>query len=241
MHRVLENFVEQLSASVDAVDLRKTMASVATAFDFPLFAYFTYPSASGDPPRLISNYPPPWTSRYLQERYDNLDPVIQRGLRGWDTFEWGAALGQPNIPKPQQQVLEWAAQFGIRSGLTLSMHDRRDRFAALTFASDETKPLLLRSLTRYEKALQLVAINFHIHVRRKLADDRVVDGVTLTPREFECLQWATRGKSAWEISQLLRISKRTVTFHVENAKAKLGVRTINQAIALLAGSGRAIS
>lgn len=119
------------------------------------------------------------------------------------------------------------------------MHDRRDRFAALTFASDESHPPLLRSLTRYEKALQLVAINFHIHVRRRLADDRVVDGVTLTPREFECLKLAARGKSAWDVSQILGVSKRTVTFHLENAKAKLGVRTINQAILRLAESGRA--
>ncbi|WP_342586961.1 hypothetical protein [Mesorhizobium wenxiniae] len=41
----------------------------------------------------------------------------------------------------------------------MSMHDHRGRFAALTFASNEAHPPLLRSLTRYEKAMQLVAIN----------------------------------------------------------------------------------
>nr|WP_282595043.1 helix-turn-helix domain-containing protein [Mesorhizobium amorphae] len=89
--------------------------------------------------------------------------------------------------------------------------------------------------------MQLVAINFHIHVRRRLADDRVVDGVTLTPREFECLKWTARGKSAWDVSQILGVSKRTVTFPLENAKAKLGVRTVNQAIARLAASAQARS
>ncbi|MER8409226.1 LuxR family transcriptional regulator [Mesorhizobium sp. M1307] len=241
MHRVFENFVEQLSASVDAADLREAMASAAAGFDFPLFAYFTYPSAPGDAPQLISNYPSSWTSRYLQQRYHSLDPVILRGLQGWDTFDWGVDRARHCLPNSQQQILESAAEFGIRGGLTMSMHDHCGRFAALTFASDESRPPLLRSLTRYEKALQLVAINFHIHVRRRLADDRVVDGVTLTPREFECLKWAARGKSAWVISQLLGVSKRTVTFHLENAKAKLGVRTINQAVARLAASGQARS
>ncbi|WP_342634084.1 hypothetical protein [Mesorhizobium tamadayense] len=32
-----------------------------------------------------------------------------------------------------------------------------------------------------------------------------------------------------------------MTFHLENAKAKLGVRTINQAVVRLAASGRARS
>ncbi|MES0063884.1 LuxR family transcriptional regulator [Mesorhizobium sp. M0041] len=233
MHRVFENFVEQLSASVDAADLCEAMASAAAGFDFPLFAYFTYPSASGDAPQLISNYPSSWTSRYLQQRYHSLDPVILRGLQGWDIFDWGVDRARHCLPNSQQQILESAAEFGICGGLTMSMHDHLGRFAALTFASDESRPPLLRSLARYEKALQLVAINF----RRRLADHRVVDGVTLTPREFECLKWAARGKSAWDTSQLLGVSKRTVTFHLENAKAKFGVRTINQAVARMAASG----
>ncbi|WP_319946039.1 helix-turn-helix transcriptional regulator [Mesorhizobium sp. AR07] len=82
--------------------------------------------------------------------------------------------------------------------------------------------------------MQLVAINFHIHVRRRLAGNCVVDGAKT--REFEALRWAARGKSAWDISQILGLSKRTVTFHLENAKAKLGVRTINQAVARMAAS-----
>ncbi|UVC15215.1 LuxR family transcriptional regulator [Mesorhizobium onobrychidis] len=236
MYRVFENFIEQLSASVDAVDLHQAMASAAAGFDFPLFAYFSYPSVSRQTPRLISNYPSSWTSHYLQLRYHSHDPVILRGLQGWDTFDWGVDRPRQYLPASQQQILEKAAQFGIRAGLTMSMHDRRGRFAALTFASGQSHPPLLRSLTRYEKALQLVAINFHIHARRRLAEDCVVDGIAVTPREFECLKWAAGGKSAWDISQILGISKRTVTFHLENAKAKLGVRTISQAVARLAAS-----
>ncbi|MBA1142375.1 helix-turn-helix transcriptional regulator [Mesorhizobium neociceri] len=234
MHRVFEDFVEQLCASVDAVDLREAMASAAAGFGFPLFAYFTHPSARGDTPRLISNYPSSWTSHYLQQRYHTVDPVILRGLQGWGTFDWTLDRDRPRLTTSQQQILEKAAQFGIRGGLTMSMHDHRGRFAALTLASDQSSPSLLRSLTRYEKALQLVAINFHIHARSRFAADRVVDGVTLTPREFECLKWAARGKSAWDVSQILGISRRTVTFHLENAKAKLRVRTINQAVARMA-------
>ncbi|WP_281015506.1 helix-turn-helix transcriptional regulator [Mesorhizobium sp. M00.F.Ca.ET.217.01.1.1] len=50
------------------------------------------------------------------------------------------------------------------------------------------------------------------------------------------MKWPARGKSAWDISQILGFSKRTVTFYLENAKAKLGVRTINQGVARLTAS-----
>lgn len=66
--------------------------------------------------------------------------------------------------------------------------------------------------------------------------DRFVDGVRLSPREREALEWAAKGKSAWEIGLILNISRRTAAFHLENAKAKLGVRTICQAVARFAAA-----
>ncbi|TIO89593.1 MAG: helix-turn-helix transcriptional regulator, partial [Mesorhizobium sp.] len=61
--------------------------------------------------------------------------------------------------------------------------------------------------------------------------------VSLTPREYECLQWAARGKSAWDIGCILGIKRRTAAYHLENARRKLGLSTTKQAIARLAGSG----
>jgi DNA-binding CsgD family transcriptional regulator len=52
------------------------------------------------------------------------------------------------------------------------------------------------------------------------------------------LEWAARGKSAWEIGCILGISRNTVAFYLEGAKKKLGVRTIVQAVARLAAVKR---
>jgi hypothetical protein len=49
--------------------------------------------------------------------------------------------------------------------------------------------------------LQLMAMYFHAHARRRLSINRVIDGVALSPRELECLEWAAQGKSAWEIGR----------------------------------------
>ena len=52
----------------------------------------------------------------------------------------------------------------------------------------------------------------------------------LGEREAESLTWAARGKSSSEIAQILGISKRTVDFHISNARSKLGVATRTQAV-----------
>jgi DNA-binding NarL/FixJ family response regulator len=54
--------------------------------------------------------------------------------------------------------------------------------------------------------------------------------VELRDREVETLTWAARGKTFWEIGQILGLSKRTVEFHLENARRKLGVATRTQAL-----------
>ncbi len=61
--------------------------------------------------------------------------------------------------------------------------------------------------------------------------------VELNDREIETLTWAARGKTSAEIAQLLGLSKRTIDFHIENARTKLGVSTRIQAAVKAATGG----
>jgi DNA-binding CsgD family transcriptional regulator len=45
--------------------------------------------------------------------------------------------------------------------------------------------------------------------------------VDLTDREAETLTWAARGKTSVEIGAILGLTKRTVDFHIDNARLKL--------------------
>lgn len=46
--------------------------------------------------------------------------------------------------------------------------------------------------------------------------------IELSPREAEVLRWTAEGKTSSEVSEILKISERTVNFHVNNALVKLG-------------------
>jgi DNA-binding NarL/FixJ family response regulator len=63
--------------------------------------------------------------------------------------------------------------------------------------------------------------------------------IDLNDREIEVLTWVARGKTSAEIAQILGLTKRTVDFHTDNARAKLGAATRTEA-AIKAATGRLI-
>jgi DNA-binding response OmpR family regulator len=63
--------------------------------------------------------------------------------------------------------------------------------------------------------------------------------VELNSREVETLTWVARGKTSAEIAQILGLTKRTIDFHIDNARAKLGAATRTEAV-IKAASGRLI-
>jgi DNA-binding CsgD family transcriptional regulator len=235
MHRIFQTFVDRLLECGSARDFADTMMVTATALDLPCFAYLSLPNNADEKPRLITTYPSKWTTHYLRCGYEQVDPVIVKALRHTDSFKWGLDLFHHREPSATQ-LFEEAASFGIRAGFTIPLRDRRGSAAALTFASDRRTALFENCIASHSHALQLIAISFHTHIRRKLPNGRSVNGVLLSPREIECLQWASQGKSAWEIGQILGISRNTAADYLNNAKKKLGVRTIVQAVTRLAAA-----
>jgi DNA-binding CsgD family transcriptional regulator len=61
--------------------------------------------------------------------------------------------------------------------------------------------------------------------------------VPLTQAEKHVLEWVQDGKTTWETATILRISSRTVKFHLSNAFAKLNATTRTQAVALAQARG----
>ncbi len=234
MHRIYQTFIDSLADSTDASSLRDTMAGTIGALDLSCFAYLCMSAQRGAIPQLISTYPLAWTSHYLKHHYERFDPVVIQATQDTEPFEWGLSSAMIMRSDLQRELFEEAAKFGISYGFTVPIHDGRGPIAAVTFATDASRTSVFsRRIKEHRQVLQLMAMYFHAHARRKLAPSRVIDGVLLSPREFECLQWAAQGKSAWEIGRIIGISRRTAAFHLDNAKAKLGVHSICQAVARL--------
>jgi LuxR family transcriptional regulator, activator of conjugal transfer of Ti plasmids len=235
MHRIFQNFIDRLSSASNSDALRDAMSQAAAGLDLSCFAYLSMPNKAGNQATLISNYPTAWTTRYLRKHYERFDPVIIQALGQPEPFEWGLGVG-PSVSTKSRELFEEAAKFGIRYGFTVPIHNDSGPVAAVTFAADERRPQFERTIREHARALQLMAMYFHASAQRNTASHQFVAGVSLSTRETECLEWAAQGKSAWEIGSILGISRYTVATYLENAKTKLGVRTIVQAVARVTAS-----
>lgn len=236
MDYVFQTFVESIRSDTDTPSLCIAMVELAKAFDLSAFAYLNTGLQPNARANLISNYPTAWTNQYLANEYQEIDPVIDMVRRTRDPFQWGCERWSHQILGPQIQLLEEAAHFGIRCGFTIPIQDPLSGVVAVTFAADDSDLKFASCVKKHQSLLQFVAILFHSRARLAFAPQRSVSGIELSPREYECLKWSAKGKSAWDIGCILNISRRTAAFHLDNAKSKLGVRTISQAVALLAAS-----
>lgn len=90
---------------------------------------------------------------------------------------------------------------------------------------------LTAGLSRIALAEPRHAPGFPAQLARAIAGDALADRpINLSPRETECLAWTARGKTTWEIAQILCLSDSTVNYYLRNAMKKLSVHTKAHAV-----------
>jgi DNA-binding NarL/FixJ family response regulator len=100
--------------------------------------------------------------------------------------------------------------------------DRDDELKGRRLGADDyiTKPI------DFDRLVFIINARIAGVARTKLLPRRV----DLKDREVEVLTWAARGKTSSEIARKLRLSKRTVDFHIDNARIKLRAATRTEAV-----------
>jgi len=134
--------------------------------------------------------------------------------------------------KPTKDILKRRAAAGIRDGYAFPLKGRLNRFAMVALHGDvedlgaiDLASVEMVCISLYRRAADLHPLSSSLGF--------IKQGV-LTVRERECLSWVAKGKTNWDISQILMITERTVQYHVENAREKLGAHTRLHAVVLAA-------
>ncbi len=164
---------------------------------------------------IAVRYPEPWQLRYATHGYGRVDPVLRHARSTAAPYAWSEI---PNLSAPEREVLREAASAGLAIGLSIPIHEPCGRvFLASLAASHE--PGARTPLAH------LLALQFYARLRAFAVAGPEDPDVCLTPRERECLQWTARGKSSWDIGQIVGISQHTVNFHLKNAMRKFGTHS----------------
>jgi DNA-binding CsgD family transcriptional regulator len=232
MNEVFQQLIQSLSMQDNTSEIEYLLGRTLDQYGFPCFAYLSFtPREDEDDPLAITTYPSSWVKQYCANRYDRIDPVIARAIATALPFSWSTAQTDIKLTKKQKWFFEEAREFGISDGVTIPIHDRQGKVATLTISACGSRSAFDDRVEQYRHELHLIAIYLHARLRNATPAPVPQLRPCLTQRERSCLQWVARGKSASDIAEIISISRRTVVFHTENAKRKLGVATAQQAVA----------
>ncbi|TIL22101.1 MAG: LuxR family transcriptional regulator [Mesorhizobium sp.] len=216
-------FLDTTADIAESEQLFELLSEFAQNFDCPWIAYG--PLAADQmvlkPARrdtaIMWNYPVEWQERYSKMDYARIDPIIKKGRKKVGAFRWSEVYKEVSTTENERRVLDEAATFGLRYGVTVPLHGPGDSFAFMSFAQSSDCEFQDRTITH----LQFAAIQFHLRVAKLSNEVAPRQAHDLSPKEIECLLWVARGKSSGEIGTILGRSGNTIDFHLKNVMRKL--------------------
>lgn len=190
-------------------------------FEFYLFGVCDADSLSAPKVSIITNYPDEWMKFYSVEKMQKNDPVVKYCWANTMPIRWLDLLNlRDYVSASGEQVLIRAREFGLQDGLSVPIKSPTGEIALLSVATSNLENLDERMLRLLHPAQYFGNAVFEHYMRVQLKpEDR---SLYLTDREKECLFWVCEGKTAWEISKILGVTERTVTFHLTSAMKKMG-------------------
>ncbi len=190
------------------------------------------PSDPNPTPFTFHNWPAEWSEAYLREGYGDVDPIPRAAMISAMPFTMAEMQdGQVGLTIGPESDAYFAAarSLGRGAALIVPIHGPFGYHGIAVFAGPT---LSISPATR--AGLHLLAIYAHNRMLELYAGGSHTTEPQLTPREIEVLRHARNGLSDDAVAAQTGITVRTVRFHFENARKRLGAKTRAEALLLAA-------
>lgn len=169
---------------------------------------------------LIHDYPAAWADVYIGFNLAATDPVRRAGERSVRGFDWRNIASLIPLTPGEQTMLDIGERQGIANGFTVPRHLPGELTGSCSFVTrpDGRTP---QGCTFFAEVIGAVAIE---RGRRLAGWGGPPVRTVLTDRQRECVLWAARGKTDWEIAKILGISQDTVIEHLKSARERYDTR-----------------
>jgi DNA-binding CsgD family transcriptional regulator len=221
-------FVEclELARDGDGVLDRLREALSPLGIEFFCLNLFPRPDQKFEEVMLASRVPAEWLALYLQEGYCHVDPAIRQCKYVVTPFHYLDAVYDPQIEPRAAEVVRGASEFGLADGVLVPVSAATGCIGNVWMGGPKLKPP-----REYFPIIHLIGL-YAFYRLQGLCHSSEMPKPRLSFREKEILTWIAAGKSYWEIGEILKISRRTVEWHIYEACKKLGARTRAQAVSI---------
>lgn len=234
----VDAFVRDVSALDCEAELGPVLAEITREMGFSFFALTHHVDMrhAPQPAVRVHNYPGDWEDYFEEHKLGRSDPVHRASQLTTIGFAWSQLERMIQLTPRDHEVLEQARSRGIGDGFTVPAHVPGEVNGSCSFATAAGVHVQEEHL-----ALAHLVGAFGFEAARRLVRMRELEGAPqprLTDRQRDCLVWAARGKSDWEISRILGISHDTVIEHLKHARERyaVGKRTLLAVHALFDGT-----
>ncbi|USD36534.1 MULTISPECIES: LuxR family transcriptional regulator [Ferrimonas] len=231
--KVFSQIVQNLELLNSADQLKTACEEFCQLVDIPYYLMGVVSQDSLYSPKMsvLSNYPEAWLKPYFEQEKHKSDPVVAYMMTKHAPVQWSQLIQQSQFSDPKNQALMIEArEHGLENGLSIPIRSTSGEFAVFSLAVDDGSEAGSDKLNQVLPFAHTFGVNL-FERQLSLIESETLEA-KLTAREKECLFWACEGKTAWEISQIIDITERTVLFHLNNSTKKLGATNRQHAVAL---------
>lgn len=170
----------------------------------------------------VHNYPPRWVEHYDRQALVFCDPVHRASHLTNLGFAWSQLDRMIPLTRGDRAMLDLGREQGIWDGFTVPANIPGEAFGSVTFAV-QTGHTLPEQMLLLAKTLGDHAFAAARRLVVPIAESQIPVRSRLTDRQRECVLWVARGKSDFEIANILGLRPITVTGHVNDALKRYGV------------------
>lgn len=165
---------------------------------------------------LIHNYPAAWADIYHCFNLAETDPVRRAAERSLTGFQWNHLPNLVPMTEHETATFTMGQRHGLTNGYTVPRHLPSSLSGCCTFTLasgniiPQNKIIAADSLGGVALAQALKLSGWPMSCKTG----------SLTDRQRDCVLWAARGKTDWEIAKILGISRETVIQHLKDARQR---------------------
>ncbi len=222
------DFAQLIADAKTEFELFGVCDRICTVFGLPFFNILKVPSENDQKLAslgLVSNWPAFLISEYDENNLLEHSPAMAHLRRSTEpiimTME---RINKARRDGKEKIVADLFAKYGIRTSALFSVHLPNGEIGGVTFAGEGPEP----DQTKMVELHYLSNLLFSkIHALR---DESDVKDFGLKPREIDCLQWTSQGKTSDAIATILGLSQHTVNHYLTNAARKLDTSNRTHAV-----------
>lgn len=219
----VECLLAPIRAATDMSDLWRALSEATQKMGFTYFAltHHIHPKKWKNISIALHNCPTEWVDYYASRKLYKNDPILHASTITSLGFLWEELPTMIEMTANRQKVLQLYADAGVGTGITIPAHVPGEPTGSCTFATANNQLFPFHNML----TAQLLGA-FAFQSARRIAGLMTANTNPvrmLTPRQRDCLLWAMRGKTDWEIAQILELSPVTVTQHIDMARKRYGV------------------